>query len=929
MECNQTGLLLVLLILVWLSSKRKSEVMKKILILFLLVIPSAIFAQSGSGTAGDPYYGTITSSVIWDPDTYPGSTVYVGTASNNDLTIGSGGHLTIWPGTTIVFTQPTSDLAITGTGRITASGQSTNKITFTKAPLNASWGHMIFDGMTGTNSSLIQHCIFEYGRLTGTTESYANAGGGICVNSSYVTIQDCRFRNNYALFGGGLFVGLSQSPTIRRCYFEDNTAREAGGALYIYNNSSVVVENCIFDGNYADGVTASYYGGGAVQFGINTTNAKVINSTFVNNIADRSGNSVYFFSTGNVVNCIFWGSGNEIGYRSTGGTVTNCAIQGYTPSSHNTECINLNASNSASDGPNFIALDGTNWSIKYISPCRDIGTATGAPATDYVLKSRIGSPDIGAYEVQYSRWDGSAGTTWTNAANWEQNISPVSGSSDIVIPGGLTYYPITSGTNFTIGNGKYMIVEPGGRVTFDVLTNSSGTLVLQSDINAIASLKFNSYTDSGTERINMYLTGGGGPAYKWHYLAVPGSMNKSVFTNVDPYNLLLFDDSKIVTGNNMEGWQWHDGYDGTTSFNTLVTKKGYNFYHASDADVIIPAVSGLLSTMGSSVPLQFNGNGLNLLGNSLTCSLNWDEVVTSGNMRDAIYFTTNNSLVSYVAGVGTPLGTTGIIPPLQGFFVKALEAGCSVNFSGVNVKTHGTVNRFKSETFISLLRLELKREGLTNDEMVVRFDYDATTEFDNHFDASKLFADRAPKAQIWSTIDNEDYSINAIPFPDEEYILPLSLVIKSDGNHSIKRTQLVGLENYTIELIDTYSEYVTDLKEKDEYIFASASGSYSDRLFLKITSMATGIGDIELADRLINIFTWNNTLNIQPLSDQWSNVKTDISVYDITGRLIKKYPGRELYIGSMIELPFNEPKGVYIVEISDGAKRQVQKIANR
>ncbi len=102
--------------------------------------------------------------------------------------------------------------------------------------------------------------------------------------------------------------------------------------------------------------------------------------------------------------------------------------------------------------------------------------------------------------------------------------------------------------------------------------------------------------------------------------------------------------------------------------------------------------------MGSSVALQYNGNGLNLIGNSLTCSINWDNVVTSGNMRDAIYFTKNNSLVSYVEGTGTPMGTTGDNPPLQGFFVKALEAGCSIDFTGAGVKTHGSVNRYKSSS---------------------------------------------------------------------------------------------------------------------------------------------------------------------------------------------------------------------------------------
>jgi hypothetical protein len=558
-----------------------------------------------------------------------------------------------------------------------------------------------------------------------------------------------------------------------------------------------------------------------------------------------------------------------------------------------------------------------------------MGTSTGAPTTDYVGKSRIGPVDIGTYEVQYSRWTGTSGTTWSTSTNWQGSLLPTSGASDVIVPSSVTNYPITSGTNFSIGSGNSLIIEAGAKATFDVLTNSSGTLRIRSNASGIGSLRFNSYTDGGSEEITMFLSGGGGPAYKWHYIAVPGSMNKSAFTNTNPYNLLLFDDSKITTGNNMEGWQWHDGYDGTTSFTTLNTKRGYNFYHTADVTVTLPTVTGLLSTMGASVPLQYNGNGLNLIGNSLTCSINWDNVTRSGNMRNAIYFTTNNEMVSYVNGVGSPIGTTGIIPPLQGFFVKALEAGCSLNFSPVNVRTHGTVNRYKGEPFIPLLRIELLKDGITNDETVIRFDYDATTDFDNLFDASKLFAATAPKARIWSVIGDEDYVINALPFPDTEYLLPLSLIVKEEGTHSIKKTEITGLENYTVELVDTYQDFTADLSATDQYIFASTAGTFTDRFYLKFIAIQTGLDDLEVTEKLVNIFIWDNSLNIQPVTERWSNLKTDIKVYDTMGRLIDLFSDKELYSGATIQLPFNEPKGVYIVEISSGNRRVVQKVSNR
>ena len=79
--------------------------MKKIYIfLLVLLIPTYLFGESGSGTSGDPYYGTITTSVTWNSGDYTDGKVYVGTSGTNDLTIGTDGHITINNGVTVIFT---------------------------------------------------------------------------------------------------------------------------------------------------------------------------------------------------------------------------------------------------------------------------------------------------------------------------------------------------------------------------------------------------------------------------------------------------------------------------------------------------------------------------------------------------------------------------------------------------------------------------------------------------------------------------------------------------------------------------------------------------------------------------------------------------------------------------------------------------------
>jgi hypothetical protein len=161
----------------------------------------------------------------WNISNYPGGVIYVGlsTAGQNDLEVASGGTLTIQQGITVKFCTTASDLRITGTGVLNASGISTNPILFTKDN-QASWGHISFEASTG--SSVINNCTIEYGRKTGAgIEGY---GGGIHANTSALTISNSTIRNNYALFGGGLFVNTGKNPAINNCYVYNNKALHGG-----------------------------------------------------------------------------------------------------------------------------------------------------------------------------------------------------------------------------------------------------------------------------------------------------------------------------------------------------------------------------------------------------------------------------------------------------------------------------------------------------------------------------------------------------------------------------------------------------------------------------------------------------------------------------------------------------------------------------
>jgi hypothetical protein len=829
--------------------------MKKIIFFFsVMLLPALTLAQSGDGTVGNPFYGIITTNVQWSVgNPVYGSTVYIGTSSTPDLTVGNNGHLTIDPGITVIFTQLTTDLIITGSGILTANGNSSNHIIFTKSTGIAHWGHITFETpgtgtpITGTGS--FRFCDISFGHATSSGTLPSNAGGGIQVNATGVIIEDCYFENNYSNYGGGLTVNAGRNAIIRRCHFKSNSSNEAGGALLLWTNSTAQVENCIFEYNYSKGASSALYSGGAIWLLSNSS--KIVNCTLVENTSDRPGDGIFSYSSPNskIINCLLWGSNDQYAAYGSSATFTYCAFETTKPA---------NATNSivisSTDSDHFTDAPGGDWSLKFISPCRDAGTNsyTGVtiPTTDYIGNSTVLTKDIGAYEVQYSRWKTTAiSNEWNNAANWDGGI-PIS-ESNVYIPTGATTYPTGSTTqDFTIGNGKLLLLDPGARLTLHNLTNN-GTLQLNSTSAGFASLIINSYTrgSGGTEAIQLFLPGGGIELledYKWHYISSPvSSLQASIFTSTTLDFAQFIENRPSLSL--LQGWVAYDGYvyytglsNGPT-FSSLTIGKGYNFWDSEDNTFTF---SGLLNTSDVTIPLSFSGskeiNGFNLLGNPFSSGLNWDDI-THGtyfpypdSTSKGLFFTRDNVQCTYINGVGIPGDVTGIIPPMQGFFVKTNLTGKSITLPAA-ARTNGNIHpTYKSASLIPLVRLGLAEDSISVDETVIRFNDIAKEGLDNDYDAVKMFLSSTRTAIYSTTTTNDKMAINGLPFPASLVEIPITINITTSGTHKLTAKQIQGLDGYSIKLIDNVTGSVIDLRENPDVTFTSDQGNISNRFKLRV-----------------------------------------------------------------------------------------------
>lgn len=502
-----------------------------------------------------------------------------------------------------------------------------------------------------------------------------------------------------------------------------------------------------------------------------------------------------------------------------------------------------------------------------------------------------------------TKWNGDG--EWNEVSKWSNGV-----------PYEICTTVVESGTLDVNMDGKAhaISVSPGAALTVSASQSLTltGDLTLNSDETGYASfIDDGSISVDGDIKVERYIT-----ADQWHYITSPISDAKAdVF---DGLYLGYYDESTST---------WEEVMSPTED---LLAGQGYKTWawETVTGDATLE-FTGTLNTGDFSPSITLSGDpsetGWNMVGNNFPSAIDWgtdnDPVLGYAltNIDNTLYFWNNNQYATYNPsgdGVATN-GGTQYIASMQAFFVHANAASPAITIPQES-RLHHTQGFRNEKINTSALSLKVSSTNYS-DEIIIIPNSIATIDFDNKYDAYKLFgSDMAP--QFYSIMENEILSVNNLPLSDDVIHQPLGFVPGSSENHTI---EVGGIENFAngiiITLEDLKEEKIIDLKFESSYTFYADVNDDLNRFILHIDATASGVNSLNPLDALI----FSSKGNIIILEKQGSILKGYVKVFDVLGKL---HYEQELKGDSKEIINPKLNTGTYIVEICCNNSIQTQKV---
>jgi len=530
-----------------------------------------------------------------------------------------------------------------------------------------------------------------------------------------------------------------------------------------------------------------------------------------------------------------------------------------------------------------------------------IGDTSSLASIMFHAATTSGSEEIGIDEITISAidiptvtWDGSTGSDWDTADNWDTGEVPEP-YENVVIPSGLTNYPTANSA-----------------VTVNSVTMNSGTSLIAND------------TFSGEVTFNREIDFVSGLLNGWYLMASPVVGEEYNDAYVTANDIASNGSNRAIASylTSSDSWDYMQGGESST-FNT---GQGYSIKKGTSTGDVSFTGTLNVDNAGVDVVLSADGNRFNLLGNPYTSYLASatflnDETSISDTKTLWVW---NQTLSTNGAYEVKTLGDAFTIAPGQGFFVQANAGGGTFNFDESN-QAHNSTDTFQRN---SSSRTEIKlniTDGSIHNFGKIYYEENATTGLDIGYEG-ELFSGTSNPFTIYTHLvensEGNNYQIQSLPINDiEGMVVPIGVHASSGMEISVSAEALnlpIGIDVY---LEDKDNNSFTKLNDIGAVYTTSLSSDLhgTGRFFLHTSSSALSTPS-EILNR-ISIYTSSvNNLRITGLQEEDVTLKG----YNILGEQILTTSFRGNGVND-IELP-NLKAGIYIFQLETSLGQLNKKI---
>ena len=510
-------------------------------------------------------------------------------------------------------------------------------------------------------------------------------------------------------------------------------------------------------------------------------------------------------------------------------------------------------------------------------------------------------------------YGGALSQTISNVASNIVNNLEIDNKTAVTLPNNLTV-----SSNLTINAGAKLTNPDAANLTVkNVLIKSD----LASGTGTYVDNGITTTTTGGATNVQQYLTAG----RNWYVSSPMSSATPGSFQTASSVNYYNEPTSEwILESTTLNVLK---GYVATVVSNGTVTFSGGTLNTGAFSN-------SLLTSSGS------DKKGYNLLGNPYPSYLNWELAYShSTNLEPTIWYRSKNpgntayvfdtySAFSHIGTGNNGVDVTGLIPPVQAFWVR-VALGYSTGSIDLNnsMRSHDVAtNRLRAPAFdIStqkVLRLKVSN-GVNSDQAIVLFNSNASDEYEV-YDSEKMTNNNPSVPEIYTLAGTVPVVINGLNSVLTNEELPLGFTTGEENTFAIQATEISNFDKDTkIILRDKQLNTENELHVGSNYRFNSEQTSNTSRfsILFKSSTITTGINNNEVTDSE-SILIYKNQNGQITVSLNNTVGEGTITVSNSMGQKLAS----KLTTGAITVIDQGLTRGVFLVTVDINAKKVTKKI---